>query len=257
MNSERYAAEFVIQENVRENQFNRIWTHDLEEVFADVACYYDRANNVATMGLLNWLRQQFLSNITLQSEQKVLDVCAGTNVIGISLLTRQPDLHVHAIDRSRDMQRVGRQRARRRGFEIESTISDVHHLPFPDNHFDIVTLQYASRHLRVVEVFEEIKRVLKPAGHFYHCDMLRPANKAVEQLYYLYLRASVGFTAWMFGSGSTSLNCKDYFIDALRVFYSVDELSELLKQIGFSDIRSKSMLAGTVGFHMAAVPDNK
>lgn len=257
MNSERYAAEFVIQENVRENQFNRIWSHDLEEVFADVARYYDRANNVATMGLLNWLRQQFLSNITLQSEQKVLDVCAGTNVIGISLLERQPDLHVHAIDRSRDMQRVGQQRARRRGFEIESTISDVHQLPFPDNHFDIVTLQYASRHLRVVEVFEEIRRVLKPTGHFYHCDMLRPANKAVEQLYYLYLRASVGFTAWMFGSGSTSLNCKDYFIDALRVFYSVDELSELLKQIGFSDIRSKSMLAGTVGFHMAAVLDNK
>lgn len=257
MNSERYAAEYVLQENVRENQFKRIWTHELKEVFSDVAHYYDRANNVATLGLLNGLRKKFLAGIELQSQQKVLDVCAGTNVIGIDLLTRQPDLQMHAIDRSSAMQKVGQQRARQRGLEIDSTINDVHELPFPDNHFDVVTLQYASRHLRVVEVFEEIRRVLKPGGHFYHCDMLRPANKTIEQFYYLYLRASVGFTAWLFGSGTASLNCKTYFIDALRVFYSVDELSELLKQIGFCDVRGNAMLGGTIGFHKAVVPTDK
>jgi len=257
MNSERYAAEFVLQENERENQFGRIWTHDLNVVFADVARYYDRANNVAALGLLNGLRKKFIASIDLQSGQKALDVCAGTNVIGIDLLTRQPDLQMYAVDRSSDMQKVGQQRAQQRGLKIDSTISDVHALPFPDNHFDVVTLQYASRHLRVVEVFEEIRRVLKPGGHFYHCDMLRPANKTVEQLYYLYLRASVGFTAWLFGSGMTSLSCKTYFIDALRVFYSVDELSELLRQIGFVDVRGKGMLGGTIGFHKAVVPADK
>lgn len=257
MNSERYAAEFVLQESTRENQFKSIWTNDLKEVFSDVARYYDRANNIAAMGLLNGLRKKFIAGIELHQGQKALDVCAGTNVIGIDILTRQPDLQMHAIDRSSAMQKVGQQRARQRGLNIDSTISDVHELPFPDNQFDIVTLQYASRHLRVVEVFEEIRRVLKPGGHFYHCDMLRPANKTIEQLYYLYLRASVGFTAWLYGSGTASMNCKTYFIDALREFYSVDELSELLKQIGFVDVRGKSMLAGTVGFHKAVVPIDK
>lgn len=257
MNSEHYAAEIVLQESVRENQFNRIWTHDLKEVFSDVAHYYDRANNVAALGLLNGLRKKFVDGIELQAGQRALDVCAGTNVIGIDLLTRQPDLQMFAIDRSSEMQMVGQQRAQERGLSIDSTIKDVHELPYPDKHFDVVTLQYASRHLRVVEVFEEVRRVLKPGGHFYHCDMLRPANKTVEQLYYLYLRASVGFTAWLFGSGMTSLNCKTYFIDALRVFYSVDELSELLRQIGFIDVQGKAMLGGTIGFHSAMVPTDQ
>jgi SAM-dependent methyltransferase len=58
-----------------------------------------------------------------------------------------------------------------------------HVLPFPDNHFDVVTLQYASRHLRVDRVFGEILRVLKPGGRFHHCDMLRPGNPLMERLY--------------------------------------------------------------------------
>lgn len=138
--------------------FKSIWTNDLKEVFSDVARYYDRANNIAAMGLLNGLRKKFIAGIELHQGQKALDVCAGTNVIGIDILTRQPDLQMHAIDRSSAMQKVGQQRARQRGLNIDSTISDVHELPFPDNQFDIVTLQYASRHLRVVEVFEEIRR---------------------------------------------------------------------------------------------------
>ena len=41
---------------------------------------------------------------------------------------------------------------------IHSVIGDVHKLPFPDNHFDVVTLQWATRHLRVKQVFDEIRR---------------------------------------------------------------------------------------------------
>ncbi len=33
----------------------------------------------------------------------VLDVCAGTNVMGISLLEKEPTLNVTAIDRSQEM----------------------------------------------------------------------------------------------------------------------------------------------------------
>ena len=257
MNSERYAAQFVMQENLRENQFHSIWTHDLKDVFADVARYYDRANNVAALWTINGLRRKFISGIELSPGQKALDVCAGTNVIGIDLLSKQPDIEMYAVDRSAPMQKVGGERARKLGFEINSTISDVHKLPFPDNYFDVVTLQYASRHLRVVEVFEEVMRVLKPGGHFYHCDMLRPANKLVEQAYYLYLRASVGFTAWLYGSAKASLNCKTYFIDAIKAFYSVDELSKLLGEIGFEDVHGQAMLGGTVGFHKAMAPLDK
>jgi len=113
----------------------------------------------------------------------------------------------------------------------------------------VVTLQYASRHLRIIDVAKEIQRVLKPGGHFHHSDMLRPGNKVVEELYYGYLRACLTFTAVIFRSGNAALNCRDYFISTLRMFYSADELSQLLKQVGFQEVASKTLLSGMVGFH--------
>ena len=242
---------FSEREDVREDSFNHIWTQELDEVFADVAGYYDRANYVASLGLWGMFRESFLSLIDLQQGQKVLDVCAGTNAIGIALLQKQPGIQVHAIDRSVAMQEVGRENAEKLGFHIDSTIGDVHHLPFPDNHFDVVTLQFASRHLRIMTVFEEIKRVLRPDGHFYHSDMLRPGNKLIGKIHYSYLRLCLTVTAWIFSSGSAALNCRKYFVNALSMFYSANELSSLLRHQGFQDVSSKTLLGGLLGFHKA------
>lgn len=242
------------RELVREKLFNTIWTQELNQVFADVAPYYDRANNVASLGMWSRFLDSFMSTIELRPQQRVLDVCAGTNAIGIALLRRESSLQVHAIDRSAEMQEVGRQRAEVRGFHIHSVIGDVHELPFPDNHFDIVTLQFASRHLRVKQVFSEIFRVLKPGGRFYHCDMLRPANPLVEKLYYTYLRMCLAFTGFLFRSNAAALSCKQYFIDALEMFYSADELSDLLRGLGYVDVSAKSVFAGMIGCHRSTKP---
>jgi demethylmenaquinone methyltransferase/2-methoxy-6-polyprenyl-1,4-benzoquinol methylase len=237
------------RETVREQRFDTIWTQELNKVFADVAPYYDRANHVASLGLWNWFLRNFLDTIDLRPNQRVLDVCAGTNAVGIALLGREPTLEVHAIDRSADMQAVGRRSAQAKGLAISSTIGDVHRLPFPDDHFDVVTLQWASRHLRVEQVFGEIHRVLKPGGSFYHCDMLRPANALVERLYYRYLKLCLGFTGLMFRSGEPALNCKRYFIDTLQMFYSAEELSAMLRRLGYRRVGAKTVLVGMVGFH--------
>ena len=168
-------------EQVLESAFSTVWSEQLNDAFKNIAPYYDRGNQVASLGCWNWFLRTFMSMIEVKPNQRVLDVCAGTNAIGIALLKREPTLEINAVDRSVDMQEVGRQRAEKLGFKINSTIADVHTLPFPDNHFDVVTLQFASRHLKIAHMFAEINRVLKPGGHFYHCDKLRPSNKVVEK----------------------------------------------------------------------------
>ena len=245
---------YAEKEYARTRAFERIWSHELDDVFADVASYYDRANIYATLGLLNSLRRRFISTIDIKPAEKVLDVCAGTNVIGIDLLKRESSLDVHAMDRSRAMQEVGANTARAHGFDIKSFIGDVHRLPFPDHHFDVVTLQWATRHLRVMDVLFEINRVLKPGGRFYHCDMSRPANGFVKEAYCLYLTACVGLVSWIFRSGPAALRCRRYFVEAIRMFYSTDEFSGLLEELGFSDVIGKSVLLGTVAFHTARKP---
>ncbi len=243
-------------ESAREKAFQSIWNNDIDAVFSDVAEYYDRANVYATLGLIETLRQRFLSTMDIQPGARALDVCAGTNVIGIDLLKKQPDLEVWAVDRSKAMQRVGGRFAEGQGLRIRSVICDVHELPFPDNHFDVVTLQWATRHLRALKVFSEIHRVLKPGGHFYHCDMLRPHVKLVENLYCFYLKICLALVSRAFGSGSAAMRCRRYFVDAIRMFYSVEELSRALSGVGFSEVVGRPVLAGTVGFHAARKPPN-
>jgi demethylmenaquinone methyltransferase/2-methoxy-6-polyprenyl-1,4-benzoquinol methylase len=245
------------REAVREARFSKVWTHDLNVAFADIARYYDRGNVIATLGLVGSFLRRFMRSVDLQPEQKVLDVCAGTNAIGIALLKREPTLDVHAMDRSAEMQKVGQQRAAALGFNIKSNIGDVHKLPFPDNHFDVVTLQFASRHLRVREVFTEILRVLKPGGHFHHSDMLRPRNVIVKNLYYIYLKACLNFTSLIVGSSPASTRFKQYFIDALELFYTAEELSIVLRELGYVDVTEDTVFYGMLGFHRAVKPVNR
>lgn len=242
------------REIAREERFNAVWTQELNDVFADVAPYYDRANYIASLGLWGWFLRQFMNTVDIRPGERVLDVCAGTNAIGIALLRREPALEVHAIDRSAAMQEVGRRNAEALGMRIRSVIEDVHTLPYPDNTFDVVTLQFASRHLRIRRVASEIRRVLKPGGRFYHCDMLRPGNRVVERLYYTYLRFCLWFTGFLFRSGPAALNCKKYFIQALQMFYTPQELSDMLEDVGFRDVTAKTVFSGMLGFHRAVKP---
>jgi demethylmenaquinone methyltransferase/2-methoxy-6-polyprenyl-1,4-benzoquinol methylase len=248
------ALDFTDREGARKYEFSKVWNDKLHAVFSDVAPYYDVASDVASLGLCSRWRAKFLSIIQVKPGDKVLDVCAGTNAVGIGLMKKQPDIDAHAIDQSSAMQEVGKGLAQAFGFEIGSTIGDAHHLPFPDDYFDVVTLQYASRHLRVVDVFTEIKRVLKPGGRFYHCDMLRPESKIVKALYSVYLKTCVSATALIFRSGPEAWSCRDYFVRAIQTFYSAREITELLSHLGFNGISCRAAPGGVVASHEAIKP---
>lgn len=246
---------FEQREQRRLSLFSQAWSHCVPKVFEDVPKYYRMGNIVASLGLWELWVWQFVRTITLRPQYKVLDVCAGTNSIGIRLLKKQHDISVTAIDRSKEMQVQGAIDAKKAGLHIDSVIQDVHELPFADNSFDVITLQAASRHLKLDKVLPEIYRVLKPGGYFYHCDMLKPSNRIVEWFYLHYLRLSLPFTARLFGSTPASRSCEGYFVDAIRHFYTPEELSDVLNCIGFKQIKAKkSIWGGMVGFHSAQKP---
>ncbi len=243
---------FEQREQHRRLLFSYVWAHMVPKVFEDVPRYYRLGNIVASLGLWELWVWQFVRTIKLQPQYRVLDVCAGTNDVGIRLLKKQPDISVTGIDRSKEMQEEGRSRAEKDYLHIDSVIHDVHELPFPDNTFDVITLQAASRHLQLAKVLPEIHRVLKPGGWFYHCDMLKPTNRVVEWIYLRFLRVSVALTALIFGSSEASRGCGGYFSDVIHHFYTPEELSGVLDLIGFANVTcKKSLWGGMIGFHAA------
>ena len=137
----------------------------------------------------------------------------------------------------------------------EQLVGTAYSIPAADESFDTTLCTDVLEHLEdPMAAVGETTRVLKPGGHFYHCDMLRPANKIVESGYYFYLRFCLNFTALLFGSSTSAHGCKEYFINALRMFYSADEFSDLLRDVGFEEVLSQTMLGGTIGYHRSMKP---
>jgi demethylmenaquinone methyltransferase/2-methoxy-6-polyprenyl-1,4-benzoquinol methylase len=195
------SEDFVKREHLRSHLFGETWRELIPEVFRDVPTYYDKGNAVASLGSCARWSNTFAIAILkhLPRGAKVLDVCSGTHDIPLRLLAFDPTLQIHAVDGSVHMTDEGQRRARERNLTIHARVCDAHVLPFEDNSFDAVTLQFASRHLEIIKAFREIHRVLKPGGIFCHNDMLRPSSRIIEIPYLWYLRFSVWFTAKLFG----------------------------------------------------------
>jgi len=250
------SEDILKKEYLRSHLFSETWRNSIPEVFRDVPTYYDKGNAVASLGTCACWSNIFAQAIQrhLPHGAKVLDVCSGTHDIPLRLLALDPTLEIHTVDGSPHMTAEGQRRAHERNLTIDARVCDAHVLPFTDNSFDAVTLQFASRHLEIIRAFKEIYRVLKPGGIFCHNDMLRPASRIVEMPYLIYLRFSVWFTAKLFGSSSESMKCVGYFANAIRHFYTPRELSEVLDGVGFVDIENRSFLTGVMSYHISRKP---
>ena len=250
------SKDFLKKEDLRSRLFGDTWRTLIPEVFRDVPTYYDKGNAVASLGNCSRWSNTFAAAIHrhLPRGSKVLDVCSGTHDIPLRLLATDPTLEIHAVDGSSHMTAEGQRRARERNLTIRAHVCDAHTLPFADDSFDAVTLQFASRHLEIIRAFKEIYRVLKPGGIFCHSDMLRPTSRVVEVPYLVYLRFSVWLTAKLFGSSAESMKCVGYFANAIRHFYTPHELTELLKEVGFVGTESRRFLTGILSYHIAHKP---
>lgn len=250
------SEDFLKRETLRSHLFGEVWRNLIPEVFRDVPSYYDQGNAVASLGNCARWSNIFAAAIHnhLPRGTKVLDVCSGTHDIPLRLLALDPTLNIHTVDGSPHMTAEGQRRAQERNLTINARVCDAHVLPFEDNSFDAVTLQFASRHLEIIRNFKEIFRVLKPGGIFCHNDMLRPSSSAVEIPYLTFLRFSVWFTAKLFGSSAESMKCVSYFASAIHHFYKPRELAALLEGIGFDNLESRDFLTGVMSYHIAREP---
>jgi demethylmenaquinone methyltransferase/2-methoxy-6-polyprenyl-1,4-benzoquinol methylase len=247
------SEEILKKEDLRSRLFSEIWRTLIPEVFRDVPTYYDKGNAVASLGSCSRWSKTFAIAIHkhLPHGAKVLDVCSGTHDIPLRLLALDPTLKIDAVDGSEHMTAEGQRRAHERNLTIHARVCDAHVLPFADNSFDAVTLQFASRHLEIVRAIKEIHRVLRPGGIFCHNDMLRPASRIIEVPYLTYLRFSVWFTAKLFGSSAESMKCVSYFADSIRHFYTPRELVELLEGVGFVTMEGRSFLTGVMSYQIS------
>jgi len=198
------------------------------------ASFYDGVVNIMTLGHIRRLRTLTVKHALLQSGENVLDVGCGTGGVTIpARLQVGKNGSAAGIDPAPEMIAVARRKASRAGLEIDFRLGVIESLPFPDETFDVVTSSLMMHHLPEhvqVKGLAEIRRVLKPGGRILIVDMMRPSNSTIKR-----------FFTWLVQHGHGSQ-------------FGIEDLSELLQESGFEEIKQLDDRFLTIGFLYAVKP---
>ena len=121
----------------------------------------------------SWYRLRHWSRFTKELEEiafrwhqgKLLNVgCAH----GPDFMPFKDDFELFGVDFSTQMVKLAQKYAAKFDFEVNLTVADALHLPYPDNTFDCVIAIATYHHIRGdkqrQQAFQELRRVLKPGG---------------------------------------------------------------------------------------------
>ena len=139
------------------------------------ARYYDVVSWLMSFGKAPAMRKKTVALAQAAAGEKVLDVGCGTGTLAIALRAKVgPGGEVVGLDAAPEMIAVARDKAAKRGADIDFRVGLIEEIPFPDDSFDLVLSSLMLHHLPEnvrQEGLAEIRRVLKPGGRFLVVDL--------------------------------------------------------------------------------------
>jgi len=222
----------------------------VREHFNAVARRYDLMNTLLSFGLHHLWKRTAVQMLGLKAGDLVLDVCGGTGDLAL-LAARMAGSRgrVLVYDINRAMLIAGRPKVARSPLagRILYLQGDAQRLPCPDNLFDGAMVGFGIRNLTRPDAgFREMHRVLKPGGRLMCLEFSQPTWAWFRRLYDLY---SFYFMPLAGRIMAGSRQAYTYLPESIRMFAPPEELSALLREIGFSQVRFRRLSNGIAAVH--------
>ena len=217
-------------------------------VFDSVASKYDVMNDLMSGGLHRAWKAYTVMVANLKEGNQVLDIAGGTGDLGLAFSKKVgPTGTVIHTDINEAMLRVGRDRLINKGIVLPTLVCDAEKLPFPDNHFDLVSVAFGLRNMtHKDEALKEMNRVLKPRGRLLVLEFSRIA-KPLEKAYDWYSFSVLPRIGSMVAGDAESYR---YLAESIRMHPGQEELKSLMKQSGFGHVDYHNMTGGIVALHV-------
>ena len=142
------------------------------------------------------------------------------------------------------------ERARKKSGAIEWVQGDAMALPFGDGEFDVVTVGFGVRNLEDLgRGLAELARVLRPGGKIAVLEITRPRG-LLRPFFRLWFDVLVPLAGKVLPGGKAYT----YLPASVRRFPGPEDLSRLMADAGFRDIRYRLLGGGSVALHTAVRP---
>ncbi len=217
------------------------------DVFDSVARKYDVMNDVMSGGLHRLWKAFTIGRAAVRPGAKVLDIAGGTGDLARAMARRAgPTGEVWLTDINESMLSVGRDRMIDSGLLLPVALADAEHLPFPDRHFDLVTVAFGLRNMTHKDrALVEMQRVLRPGGKL----LVLEFSKVWKPLAPLYDAYSLKVLPWLGKRIADDADSYRYLAESIRMHPDQATLAEMLRAAGFSRVHVFNLSAGVVALH--------
>ncbi|RXJ46077.1 bifunctional demethylmenaquinone methyltransferase/2-methoxy-6-polyprenyl-1,4-benzoquinol methylase UbiE [Gelidibacter gilvus] len=232
----------------KDSQLNK--KEQVTKMFDTISKEYDGLNRVISFGIdVKW-RKKVVAIIAKTQPKRILDIATGTGDLAINLAETDAE-EIIGLDISDGMLEVGRKKITDKKLDnkIKMTLGDSENLPFEDNSFDAITVAFGVRNFEDLEKgLSEILRVLKPNGTFVILETSVPIKTPFKQGYKFYSKYILPTIGKVFSKDRVAYS---YLSESASVFPYGEALNNILRQIGFTNVKDLPQTFGVATIYTA------
>ena len=222
----------------------------MREVFDSVAGKYDLMNDMMSLGVHRAWKRDFVANSGVRLGHQVLDLAGGTGDIA-ALLSKRVGKKGHVVlsDINEAMLEAGRQKLEDRGISgnVSYSLANAESLPFGNGEFDAVTIAFGLRNVTDKDAaLGEMYRVLRPGGKVLILEFSEVQPELLKKVYDGYSFSILPVLGKLIAGDEDSYR---YLAESIRQHPPQEELAEMMREAGFSNVRYRNLTGGIVAIH--------
>ena len=222
------------------------------QVFHSVANKYDLMNDFMSLGLHRAWKKWAITCAQVKPGQAVLDIAGGTGDLAAAF-ARAAQWGNHAAaevwlsDINASMLGAGRDRLLDQGLMLPCIQFDAEAIPFPSNHFDLLSVAFGLRNMTHKEVaLSEMLRVIKPGGRVLVLEFSQP-DRMLQPLYDAY---SFKVLPWLGEKIAKDAASYRYLAESIRMHPDADTLKDMMLGLGYDEENIHRLSGGIVALHI-------
>jgi len=220
------------------------------KVFSSVARNYDLMNDLMSFGLHRVWKQYFVATCGVKRGDAVLDLAGGTGDIARLLHSRVGEQgHIVLGDINAEMLGVGRDRMIDAGLVrgLDYVRLNAEALPFPDRHFDLVTIAFGLRNVTDKDAaLREMHRVLKIGGRALVLEFSQVKADWFRPVYDFHGFQVLPRLGQLFAKDAESYR---YLAESIRKHPPQAELESMMQAASFERVSHRNLSGGIVAIH--------
>ncbi|MFT7287109.1 MAG: demethylmenaquinone methyltransferase/2-methoxy-6-polyprenyl-1,4-benzoquinol methylase [Halieaceae bacterium] len=220
------------------------------DVFDSVASRYDLMNDLMSAGVHRIWKRFTIELSGVRRGNNVLDIAGGTGDLAAKFAPMVGDEgEVVLADINASMLRVGRDRLLDKGVSgnLQFVQADAQYLPFPDEHFDCITIAFGLRNVTDKDLaLRSMLRVLKSGGRLLVLEFSKPRNPLLSKAYDVY---SFGVLPIMGRLVAGDRESYQYLAESIRMHPDQETLRQMMEDAGFARCDYHNMTGGVVAVH--------